>query len=142
MLSEPQQDPSLSNHPDPKMDSMHTMIYEIKVEGHLGHQWADWFGGVTIKLEASGTTLLTGPVIDQAALYGLLKKVRDLGIPLVSVNRVQPGQADTSDVTQSKGTEEQNIEEQIAENIVEHKSRTPDAVETKTAEKPARLLST
>ena len=100
MLSEPQQDQSLSNHPVPKTDSTQAMVYEIKVEGHLGQQWADWFGGVTITLEANGNTLLTGPVIDQAALYGLLKKVRDLGMPLVSVNRVQPTQTEISNVKQ------------------------------------------
>jgi hypothetical protein len=56
--------------------------------------WTDWFEGLVITLEANGDTLLTGPVVDQAALHGLLKKVRDLGMPLVSVNRVRPGQAD------------------------------------------------
>lgn len=63
-------------------------VYEIRVKGHLGRQWADWFEGLSITLEDSGTTLLTGPVLDQAALHGLLKKVRDLGLPLLSVARV------------------------------------------------------
>jgi hypothetical protein len=63
--------------------------YEIRFKGHLDSQWTDWFGGLTITLEEDGTTLLSGPVADQAALHGLLKKVRDLGMPLVSVNRVQ-----------------------------------------------------
>jgi hypothetical protein len=76
------------------------MIYQIRIEGHLGLQWTDWFGGVSITLEDSGTTLLTGPVIDQAALYGLLKKVRDLALPLVSVIRVKPVEADVADVKQ------------------------------------------
>ena len=66
------------------------MVYQIKIEGHLGPQWADWFGGLMISLEEGGETLLTGPVVDQAALYGLLKKVRDLGMPLLSVVRVKP----------------------------------------------------
>ena len=70
------------------------MIYQIRIKGHLGSQWADWFEGLTITLEEDGETLLTGPVVDQAALHGLLKKVRDLGMPLLSVNRVEPGQAD------------------------------------------------
>jgi hypothetical protein len=64
------------------------MGYQIRVKGHLGSQWRDWFGGLTVTLEDNGDTLLTGPVVDQAALHGLLKKVRDLGIPLVSVVRI------------------------------------------------------
>ncbi len=65
-----------------------TLVYQIKIQGHLGDQWADWFEGLSITLEKNGTTLLTGPVADQAALYGLLRRVRDLGLPLLSVNRV------------------------------------------------------
>ncbi len=76
----------------PKTDSSQPMIYQIRIKGHLGDQWADWFGGVTITLEDNGETLLTGPVVDQAALHGLLKKVRDLGMPLLSVNRIEPDQ--------------------------------------------------
>jgi hypothetical protein len=72
--------------------------YEIRLKGHLDSQWTDWFGGLTITIEEDGTTLLTGPVIDQAALHGLLKKVRDLGMPLVSVSPVEPGQTDGSNV--------------------------------------------
>jgi hypothetical protein len=72
------------------------MVYEIRVQGHLGLQWTDWFGGLTITLEDNGDTRLTGPVVDQAALHGLLKKVRDLGMPLISVNRVEPGQPDAA----------------------------------------------
>ena len=74
------------------------MVYQIRIKGHLGHQWTDWFGGLTITLEDSGDTLLTGPVVDQAALFGLLKKVRDLGMPFLSVNRVEPGQVDAPEV--------------------------------------------
>jgi len=74
------------------------MVYQIRIEGHLGRQWTDWFEGLTITLEDSGETLLTGPVVDQAALHGLLKKVRDLGMPLLSVNRAKLGQADASEV--------------------------------------------
>jgi hypothetical protein len=76
------------------------MIYQIRVEGHLGEQWTDWFEGLTINLEDNGEMLLTGPLIDQSALFGLLKKVRDLGMPLVSVNRVKAEQGDTPDVKQ------------------------------------------
>jgi hypothetical protein len=73
-------------------------LYEIRLKGHLNNRWANWFGDVTITLEDNGNTLLTCPVIDQAALHGLLKKVRDLGMPLVSVNFVNPGQAKTQEV--------------------------------------------
>ena len=71
-------------------------VYEIRITGHLGPQWMDWFGGVTLTLEANGETLLTCPVVDQAALHGLLRKVRDGGLPLRSVIRIEPGQADTA----------------------------------------------
>jgi len=73
-------------------------LYKIRIKGHLADRWADWFEGLTITLEDNGETLLTGPIVDQAALHGLLRKVRDLGMPLLSVIRVEPGQADASDV--------------------------------------------
>jgi hypothetical protein len=63
-------------------------VYQIRIEGHLRAEWAEWFEGLDIALEPDGTTLLSGPVVDQAALYGLLKKVRDLGMPLISVNQM------------------------------------------------------
>jgi hypothetical protein len=66
------------------------MVYQIRIEGHLGPQWTEWFGGMTITPEDDGDTLLTGPVEDQAALHGLLRKVRDLGIPLISATRFKP----------------------------------------------------
>lgn len=65
------------------------MIYQIRIKGHLDNKWSDWFGGMTISLEENEETLITGLVIDQAALHGLLKQVRDLGLPLVSVNRIE-----------------------------------------------------
>jgi len=73
------------NTPLSQPDSSQPTIYKIRIKGQLDSQWTDWFGGLTITMEEDGTTLLTGPVIDQAALHGLLKKVRDLGMPLVSV---------------------------------------------------------
>ena len=69
-------------------------LYEIRIKGHLDDKWAAWFGGLTLTREDNGETLLTGPVVDQAALHGLLRKVRDLAMPLLSVTRVRPGQAD------------------------------------------------
>jgi hypothetical protein len=64
--------------------------YVIRIMGHLDKRWSGWFDGLTITLEADGTTLLAGPVSDQAALHGLLRKVRDVGLPLVSVIPVEP----------------------------------------------------
>ena len=72
--------------------------YEIRLKGHLDERWAERFAGLTFSHDGDGTTVLFGPVVDQAALYGLLRKVRDLGIPLISVNGVKPGQAGASDV--------------------------------------------
>ena len=77
-------------HASPE-DQSEPGLYEIRIKGHLDDRWSDWFEGLTITLEEDGNTLLTGPVIDQAALHGLLKKVRDLGMPLVSVSPVEPG---------------------------------------------------
>jgi hypothetical protein len=77
-----------------------SIVYQIRIKGHLSRQWTDWFGGLIITLEDNGDTLVTGPVADQAALHGLLRKVRDLGMPLLSVVRVGPGQADASEVKQ------------------------------------------
>lgn len=79
-----------TRHTQPDPDQ--PLIYQIRIEGRLGQQWADWFGGLTVTQAENGDTLLTGPVADQAALHGLLRKVRDLGTPLLSVVRVQPAQ--------------------------------------------------
>jgi hypothetical protein len=67
------------------------IIYQIRIHGHLGPQWENRFEGLSIKLEANGNTLLTGRLVDQAALHGLLKKVRDLGLPLISVCPLESG---------------------------------------------------
>jgi hypothetical protein len=79
-------------------------FYEIRLRGHLDSQWADWFGGLTVALTDDGDTLLTGPVVDQAALHGLLRKVRDLGLTLLAVQCVPAGATavlpDTSTETQ------------------------------------------
>ncbi|MCE7980413.1 MAG: hypothetical protein DYG89_04420 [Caldilinea sp. CFX5] len=65
------------------------MVYQIRLKGHLDSQWSDWFGGLTVTPAEDGDTLLTGQVIDQAALHGLLRKVRDLGMPLIAVVQIQ-----------------------------------------------------
>ncbi len=93
---------------NPKIEPGQPMVYQIRIKGHLGQQWTDWFEGLAITLEDNGDTLLTGLVIDQSALHGLLKKVRDLGMPLLSVDRVNldpstrrgTGQADAPDFEQ------------------------------------------
>jgi hypothetical protein len=92
----------LSNELDPKTDSSQPAVYQIRIRGQLETQWANWFEGMTITLENNGDTLLTGSVVDQAGLHGLLKKVRDLGMPLVSVCPVEPGCADVSAVKEPK----------------------------------------
>ena len=71
--------------------------YEIRLKGHLDARWADRFEGLSFTHESDGTTILSGPVVDQAALHGLLRKVRDLGLPLVAVSPIKPSSADTSD---------------------------------------------
>jgi hypothetical protein len=78
----------MSNEIEPKTPSQ-PVIYQIRLKGHLGSQWQGWFEGMAIAMEEDGDTLLTGPVVDQAALHGLLRQVRDLGMPLVSVIQTQ-----------------------------------------------------
>jgi hypothetical protein len=84
---------------DPEVNRDQPAVYQIRVKGHLGSQWTDWFDGLTITLEEGGETLLTGQVVDDAALHGLLKRVRDLGMPLLSVNPVKldPGEPISED---------------------------------------------
>jgi hypothetical protein len=88
----------MANKYNPNTDPDQPMVYQIILQGHLGAQWTEWLGGLAITLQENGDTLLIGPVVDQAALYGLLRKVRDLGLPLLSVNRMKPYQADAPDV--------------------------------------------
>jgi hypothetical protein len=96
----------MRNKFNPKTDPNKPTNYKIRINGHLDPEWSDWFEGLTVTLEEDGNTLLSGPVTDQAALHGLLKRVRDLGMPLLSVCPLEPGpsttlgtdQADTSEV--------------------------------------------
>ena len=82
----------MSNNDSPDANNEPT-AYQIRIKGHLGAQWSDWFEGLSITLEEHGDTLLSGPVADQAALHGLIKKVRDLGMPLISIMCVESDQA-------------------------------------------------
>ena len=79
-------------------EKAHPMIYQIRIKGHLDRKWADWFCGLSITSLAHGETLLTGPVLDQAMLHSLLRKVRDVGLPLVAVIHIEPEQGDGLDV--------------------------------------------
>ena len=75
-------------------------IYQLRIKGHLESRWAAWFEGLEVSLDQNGETLLTGIVADQAVLHGLLKKVRDLGLNLVSVSPLDPDQEDQSNIHQ------------------------------------------
>jgi hypothetical protein len=81
----------MSDEIDASPDASRFAAYEIRVRGHLGSAWSDWFTGLRVTLEDNGDTLLAG-LLDQAALHGVLRRVRDLGIPLVSVTRTEPEQ--------------------------------------------------
>ena len=87
----------MANEQDSKPDADAPLIYQIRIQGHLDRQWAAWFVDMTIAWSDNGETILTGPVVDQPALYGLLRKVRDLGLPLIAVTQLPPGQADVSE---------------------------------------------
>ena len=91
----------MSNTRNARPDRDQPLVYRIRLRGHLGSEWTDWFDGLTITLEEDGDTLLTGPVADQAALHGLLKRVRDLGMPLVSVCPIERGSPSTSETDET-----------------------------------------
>lgn len=82
----------MSNKTNATNDPHQPLVYHIRIKGHLNRQWSDWFDGLSIMPEDSGDTLLIGPVVDQAALYGILKKVRDLGLALISINPIYPAE--------------------------------------------------
>jgi hypothetical protein len=81
------------SQPHAPTDDRHGPHYEIRLQGHLDPRWATWFDGLTLTRESDGTTVIRGSVVDQAALHGLLGKVRDLGLPLVAVIQIDPKQA-------------------------------------------------
>jgi len=94
MINEQQQGQPASKIVKAEPDPGQPIVYQLRIKCQLGSEWTDWFEGLHITREENGDTLLTGPVVDQAALHGLLKKVRDLGMALISVNQVEPGQTD------------------------------------------------
>ncbi len=85
----------MSHEPDATDGPDQPPVYQIRLRGHLSVLWKDWFDGLSIALQDNGDTVLTGPLVDQAALHGLLKKVRDLGLPLLSLNIVKAGPGPT-----------------------------------------------
>ena len=89
----------MSDKLNPKYNLDQPLVYQIRIKGHLSQQWTDWFEGLAITQDEDGNTLLTGSLIDQAVLHGILKKVRDLGMPLLSVNSVGPGPQDDKRVS-------------------------------------------
>lgn len=83
-------------------------LYEIRLKGHLNKRWADRFEGLTITLEENGDTILTGPLVDQAALHGLLKKVRDLGLPLISINPLEPDRVEVTAIDSNQSLQKEH----------------------------------
>ena len=90
----------MPNVRNPRTNLDHPVVYQIRIKGHLDPKWTVWFEDLDITLEEDGDTLLTGPVTDQAALYGLLRKVRDLGMPLISVTVIENDQANKLDINE------------------------------------------
>jgi len=93
----------MTDEQKPISDPNQPPVYTFKIKGHLGQQWLNWFDGLTVMLEEDGNTLLSGPVVDQSALHGILKKIRDLGMPLLSVNSTDSTQTFTVDTDEVKG---------------------------------------
>ena len=97
----------MSTKPNSNSDQDQANIYQIRVKGHLDPEWTDWFGHMKITREEDGTTLISGPVLDDAALHGLLKVVRDSGMQLLSVNTVESEPSAVKDAEPKSGTTDQ-----------------------------------
>jgi hypothetical protein len=93
--------------PHSTTESPRPAIYQIRVKGHLAARWATWFGDLTMTREPNGETALTGPIVDQAALHGVLTKIRDLGLPLISVMECDPTQPDGPDGNTDTGSNQE-----------------------------------
>lgn len=91
----------MSDENEPGPETGRSAAYEIRVKGHLGSAWSDWFTGLRVTLEDHGDTLLAGP-LDQAALHGVLRRVRDLGMPLLSVTQIESGRLAPQPATKKK----------------------------------------
>lgn len=92
----------MTDDPRPSTEIKSQTTYQIRIKGHLGPQRMHWFEGMTVTLEEDGNTLLMGTVVDQSALHGILKKIRDMGMPLLLVKLVQPDQNIKTDSEQAK----------------------------------------
>jgi hypothetical protein len=88
----------MTDQQTPTPDRPEAGRYEIRLTGHLDAHWTAWFDGLSVSREADGTTVISGPIADQAALHGVLQRVRDLGLPLVSVIRMKPDQPETTGI--------------------------------------------
>jgi hypothetical protein len=115
-----ERDRGMSSKLNSEIDPGQPLVYQIRVKGHLGSEWTDWFEGLTITALDNGETLLTRPVVDQAALHGVRKKVRDGAMPLLSVMRVIPGQAEASAVNATHH-DRSNKEEKNENNEQDHR---------------------
>jgi hypothetical protein len=99
--------------------------YEIRIQGHLETRWAGWFDGLSLIHDSDGTTVIRGPVVDQAALHGLLQRVRDIGLPLVSVTHVGPNQANSEPHLEGQQDEDHRLKSHSVGGLLGHGGGNP-----------------